>query len=127
MKGIVTSASAGTTLGLAGQTRAHRDAGAVRLERRGSGVRSLAVVPKWANLTVAAVGAGWLTPTPAWAYHDTTDNFGNGAPLDVILPIAGAVALGMIALAYFGRKTRGINSKSGPRKRRAKPAHRKRR
>lgn len=78
----------------------------------------------WAGATVAAV---WVVAVPAFAYHDTRRTGGGGAPLDFIVLIAGAVALGLIALAVWGRRSRKTRLKGGKRKQRSRSLDKKRR
>ena len=56
-------------------------------------------------------GAVAAVPQAALAWHDTVEgglqSSGGGVPLDAIIPIALAVAVGGVALAIWGRKQRG--------------------
>ena len=95
-----------------------RAAGRAKRCRRARGL--FVTAPEWAG-AISAVGAVWIASASALAYHDTINTGRGGAPLEVILPIVGAVALGIIALAVFSRKPRKTKVKAGSRKRRTKP------
>lgn len=90
-------------------------------ERRPRGRRPAATASRRAGAGAGAI-AGWIAPGAAFAYHDTL-GFGGGAGLEALLPIVGAVAVGMIALAIWGRRRRRTRRKDGKRKQRGASPH----
>lgn len=62
------------------------------------------VAPNVAGAVSSILGSIWVASAPAYAYHDNTGH--TGAPIGAILPIVIAVAIGVIALAYWKPQSR---------------------
>jgi hypothetical protein len=67
-------------------------------------------MPRLHQFRRALAAALLVAASPALAWHDTVEGglqSGGGVPLDAIIPLVAAVAIGGVALAIWGRRTGG--------------------